>query len=334
MNISDRFVELLQVAGLVHDIGHGPFSHLYDDYARTFEEPEHEERGIQLFKSLCQREKIPLTIAEISEIIKMINPIGNDIYYWKYQIIANKLHQIDVDKIDYIQRDSYHLNISHSGEFSRLISGARICIAKSSPQYRSQTKQLAWNIRAQLDVFSLFNARYRLHKQVYTHHTVKSFEYLIIDLIKNLRFKYPHINMANMSDSVIISQCYLSEDTVAKNILARKHPKLIGEKVVPIDSAKSFKQGFRLVVDMVIEEIKIGFVSGNNKNPLNMVQYYDENSEHGENLRTSFDINPQDTSFIIPERFQERIIRLYHVNLTKENIHDAREYWKKMTHNL
>jgi deoxynucleoside triphosphate triphosphohydrolase SAMHD1 len=330
INISERFIELLQVAGLVHDIGHGPFSHLYDNYAKTAEEPDHEERGIKLFKSLCVREKIPLTAKEIRTIITMIDPKGEDVYNWKYQIIANKAHQIDVDKIDYIQRDSFHLHIPHPGEFSRLISGVRICHTRSSPH-----KQLAWNTKLQFDVFTLFNARYRLHKLVYTHHTIKAFEYLFIELLKYMRFQYPYMDISTLSDSAVIGQCYMNPTTpLTRAILQRQHPKLVGEEIIPPTSKKPYTPGFRLIVDMVIEETKLGFVSGNNKNPLNAVKYYNESDEKTKTLRTSFEINPRQTSFIVPKRFQERILRLYQINPTEKNMKEATKYWRSMLRDL
>ena len=61
LKITDREIELFRIAGLIHDIGHGPFSHLYDDPLIRGNEPEHEERGCSMFRYMVQAYKIPLT---------------------------------------------------------------------------------------------------------------------------------------------------------------------------------------------------------------------------------------------------------------------------------
>lgn len=326
--ITSRDIELWQVAGLIHDIGHGPFSHLYDHYMRLAGEPEHEERGLSLFDTLCKREKIPITAEEINDIHRMVDPKGADIHHWKYQLIANKVSQIDVDKIDYIQRDSFHVGIPHAGEFSRLLTGARIC------QTEAGTQELAWNEKLQFDVFSLFAARYRLHKQVYTHHTVKAFEYIIIEIMKEMRSTHPEISLANISDAVILCGCYINPTKNGKALMKRKHPKCVGEYVISeekcaeiagLDTIPAPK--IRLVVDFIIEEIKIGFVSGNGGNPLKKVYYYSEKDKSTPSLQ-GFNINIKQTSFIIPEKFQERIIRMY--TLQPEITEEAKAYWQQL----
>ncbi len=326
LKITVRDIEIWQVAGLIHDIGHGPFSHLYDHYIKLASEPEHEERGLQLFDQLCQRENIALTPAEITEIHRMVDPKDADIHNWRYQLIANKASQIDVDKIDYIQRDSFHVGIPHSGEFSRLITGARVCVTSSKPQQM----ELCWNEKLQFDIYSLFAARYRLHKQVYTHHTVKSFEFIIIEMMKTMRVENPSIQLNTLSDVAILSRCYIHPTKWGKALLERKHPICIGEHITA--DQEDTAMGIRDVLGYIIEEIKIGFVSGNGENPLKKVHYYRNSSprsgDQASSSRKAFTIDINRTSFIIPEKFQERILRLYTWN--NKNLPAAQEYWKKL----
>ena len=101
LEITDRDIEITRIAGLIHDIGHGPFSHLYDEHVRKYDEAEHEERGCKLFHSMVHKYKIALTDIEVKQIVNMVNPHGESKYYWAYQIVANKVCQIDVDKLDY-----------------------------------------------------------------------------------------------------------------------------------------------------------------------------------------------------------------------------------------
>ena len=90
-------------------------------------------------------------------------------------IVCNKVNHIDVDKIDYILRDSYHIGLPF-WTISRLISMVKVCLSK--------IKKFAWNKKITIRTCH-FPSRYRPHKQVYTHPTVKSFEYLLMQLFKN-----------------------------------------------------------------------------------------------------------------------------------------------------
>ena len=46
---------------------------------------------------------------------------------------------------------------------------------------------LAWPIKLQNEVMSLFETRYRLHKRVYTHHTVKAIEQVVTKILIEIK---------------------------------------------------------------------------------------------------------------------------------------------------
>ena len=75
---------------------------------------------------MVQKYKLPLNERDVMQICLMIEPDDTRKNLWPYQIIANKMCQIDVDKLDYIRRDCYHLGIEMTDNFSRIISNARV----------------------------------------------------------------------------------------------------------------------------------------------------------------------------------------------------------------
>jgi len=315
LEITDRDIELFRIAGLIHDIGHGPFSHLYDDPLIRGDEPEHEERGCNMFRDMVQAYKIPLTKNEVERIIDMVDPKGLKQYLWFNQIVANKICQIDVDKIDYIRRDCYHLGLTYvnPNEFSRLVTDMRVCMIDERPR----KLMISWPKKLQYEIFTLFSTRYRLHREVYTHHTVRAYEMLIREMLINIKKSNPHF--LELTDSVI-SPSHLNESIYRfqKMIATRQIPKIVkGTKELVIKNRNTnMIQDINTVKANLefdgyyVDQIRIGFVSGDLSNPLENVYYY--NSHYNTtSLPVSVKLDPY-TSFMIPNQsFQDIILRLY-----------------------
>ena len=84
-------------------------------------EYEHEYRGLDIFRNMVKKYNLDLLHNEVEIICNIIDP---PIYLqdnWLYQIVNNKINHIDVDKIDYILRDSYHIGLFHN-DFSRILT--------------------------------------------------------------------------------------------------------------------------------------------------------------------------------------------------------------------
>ena len=298
LNISARTIELVQIAGLIHDLGHGPFSHLYDHHVRKDDEPEHEERGCTIFRQLVSSYNVPLTPEEVQQIIRMICPTPED--GWIYQIVANVRTQIDVDKIDYIQRDSFHLGLQTGGEFKRLITQCRVI-----------DDTICFPTKMQYDIYALFAARYRLHKQVYHHHAVVAYEFIITEILEKIMEKKP--DFLDLTDSVVTCRLHSEYKDALERMAHRHHFRLLAEKRVDSPPPRLTKAALRASLDdqsklprLRFHQHTIGFVSGNKSNPLENISFYADKEPN-----VKFKLDPKKNSFIIPDKYQETILRLY-----------------------
>ncbi len=305
--------EDVRLAGLLHDIGHGPFSHLYDNWMHEFSKFQsywdHEERSVRLIKEINIREEI-IPDWRIKRICDMIVP-GKTSFdsniKWHNQIVANKLCDIDVDKIDYIMRDSYHLGIKCGGEYERLIRQVKIVNYKGK-------KVLGWPDKLQDEIYSLFQTRYKLHKRFYNHHTVKAIEILLTEGQKGIpNMMYP--------DSSIMDTNYNSQEIYKRNL-----PKMLSEIVLapnlhkeicnkiqefksdikqPLTALKRLNGSLKIYFSIA----KIGFSSDCN-NPFLNIPYYD--SKHTENVYPE-GYTKQQTDFEVTNHYnyQEIIVRIF-----------------------
>ena len=157
-------IERIRLSCLLHDIGHGPFSHLFESVIEqinpTIPEP-HEKISKIMIK---EDPELDLILgSKKNEIIELLKK-KIDSYKEPEKSLQSDIVSsgIDADKLDYLRRDSYHIGVAYGQfDFSRILhtltttpKGSQICISKKG-------KDALENYRL---------ARYLMHVQVYTHH--------------------------------------------------------------------------------------------------------------------------------------------------------------------
>lgn len=148
LQITDKDILCVKIAGLCHDLGHGPFSHVFDGVFMTRMHPDgkksrHEDWSINIFNYLLQKNNIVLedyglTSQDklfIEEIIRGTDEKDRqgrsyDKFYL-YDIVNNGRSGLDVDKLDYFQRDIRYTNVNTNyNNFQRLLEFGRVLHAE------------------------------------------------------------------------------------------------------------------------------------------------------------------------------------------------------------
>jgi HD superfamily phosphohydrolase len=103
---------VLMAAGFFHDIGHGPFSHVLDFVIEKEFKKTHEEIAVEVVKRFAKElEGDSIPVGQVNNIIAKVNKT----YPYLHGIINGPL---DVDKVDYLLRDSYNVGLKYSFDSS------------------------------------------------------------------------------------------------------------------------------------------------------------------------------------------------------------------------
>ncbi|XP_019205772.1 deoxynucleoside triphosphate triphosphohydrolase SAMHD1-like isoform X2 [Oreochromis niloticus] len=228
--INDRDVLCVQIAGLCHDLGHGPFSHVFDGMFNPQADPkgekwEHEDASIFMFDHLVNDNNLkPLMnhyglitegdnendLVFIKEMIKGSlknnSPQNEKLYKGRnneksflYEIVANKQNGIDVDKFDYFARDCHHLGIQNNFDHRRFIVFARVCNVDGQLHICSRDKEMA-------NLYDMFHTRNSLHRRAYQHRVKMAVEIMIKDALLKAN-QDPHFQIKSSEGKT----CCLSE---------------------------------------------------------------------------------------------------------------------------
>nr|CCC91584.1 conserved hypothetical protein [Trypanosoma congolense IL3000] len=176
LRISEEDKVKVMLAGLLHDVGHGPFSHLFEDViARRCNIPfSHEDMSQRIARGILQG-FLPLYYVEEVLALMQGRAMPHIIYS---EIVSNKRNGIDVDKLDYFIRDSMCCfgKPTVDVRLNRLVNSARLVCHDGQWQFAFEEK-LALSLR------ELFALRAKLHKDVYQHRVVKAVGHMIGDIM-------------------------------------------------------------------------------------------------------------------------------------------------------
>lgn len=167
--MSPREKELVCLAAMWHDVGHMSYSHLMDLYLEEHEcNIVHEQRSIYALEKVNQDLNYPLSDNEIKMVTKMIlGQTDKESKPFLFQIVSNAKYGVDVDRMDYLQRDAYHTG--HPGfQPDYLI---KCVIIKDN--------ELAFKPKAKEELRNMFETRRRLFSIIYHHKTTLKIDVLI-----------------------------------------------------------------------------------------------------------------------------------------------------------
>ena len=165
---------LTMVAALLHDVGHGAYSHTFERLFNT----DHEEMTCAIITS-------PET--EINTYLRQIAPDFPDKVasvirhtYPNKQVVQLISSQIDVDRMDYLLRDSYFTGASY-GEFD---------LTRILRVIRPTETGIAFNEAGMHAIEDYVLSRYQMYMQVYFHPASRSMEALLQNLLNRAKVLY------------------------------------------------------------------------------------------------------------------------------------------------
>lgn len=163
---SERLVVLC--AALLHDIGHGPYSHTFEKIFNT----NHEELTIQII------------LSDKTEINQILSTVSTDfpekvasVIQKKYpnpQVVQLISSQIDADRMDYLLRDAYHTGVNYG----------RFDISRILRVIRPYKNGICFTYSGMHAVEDYIMSRYQMYMQVYFHPVSRGMEVILTHLLK------------------------------------------------------------------------------------------------------------------------------------------------------
>jgi len=216
----------IQISALLHDIGHGPFSHTFEEILDQVYKKSHED----ITEALIKKSEMADNLRSIGVDPRKISQLATGRYnreknYYLDQIICSA---IDCDSLDYLIRDSYHCGSQFGTiDVQRIILQADVL----------ENWNLGFNVKCLPNLESYLLSRLNSFRTIYFHKTSRGVQLLLVKAMKEILSElhltpFDSQNYLNWDDSSMWQVLKSHEKTraIIDNIQRRKLPKVIFEK--------------------------------------------------------------------------------------------------------
>ena len=163
--IFDSEAEAVQAAILMHDIGHGPFSHVLEN--TLIHGISHEDISLMMMEQINHDLKGRLNLA----IAIFKDEYPNKIYH---QLISS---QLDMDRLDYLRRDSFYTGVTEGN-----IGSARII-----KMLNVMDDKLVVDSKGIYSIENYLTTRRLMYWQVYLHKTAVGYEKILVNTLRRAK---------------------------------------------------------------------------------------------------------------------------------------------------
>ena len=176
----------IRLAALLHDIGHGPFSHLFEEVLQKKKNITHEQIG----KEIILKSEIGDIISKTTD-KKKINrlAVGEGNKQFENEIISGAL---SADMMDYLLRDGYFTGAEH----------AKIDHNRITNSFEIYKNKLALQSSALVNFETMMISRFQMFKAVYFHKTVRAGEVMLLEAM-SLADDYLGLSKMNVESYMI-----------------------------------------------------------------------------------------------------------------------------------
>jgi len=209
--VSSDNIQNLRFAGLLHDIGHGPFSHIFEELLQK-RKMSHEDMG----RDIILKTQIGDLISANGFNKKFITELafGDSKFQFMNEIISGAL---SADIMDYLLRDGYFTGAEHAKiDHNRLTYSLDV--------YKNK---LALEKSALVNFETMMISRYQMFKAVYFHKTVRAGEVMLLESMylaeEELGLSSTSLNeYLKLTDEVILSKLLNLPERNSKLRIAKK----------------------------------------------------------------------------------------------------------------